>query len=160
MVGALALLALIFLFVDDGWSVSIIIVLVGPFLLMAFGMFVELCNHVLDIRNAIQSDKTIAQSINHYGEVQAKSSISNNTSSSWYCRKCGTTNDASDKNCTGCGTPSANSMGSSGNSGYDLSKIAQEADLNKKPEEGWFCRQCGYKNKIHVTQCASCGKNK
>lgn len=113
------------------------IILVGGFVtLMFFGMFVELCNNILDIKHYLLRggfSNSNTSSYNNYS-VPASNNSYNAYSSNVY----------------------------DNNFGNMLSQAAKVADVEKKAEsqEGWFCRQCGTKNKMHATFCSGCGKTK
>ena len=46
------------------------------------------------------------------------------------------------------------------NSDSRLSQVAQQTEMQKQDNAGWFCRQCGQKNSSHSQFCSGCGKYK
>lgn len=121
----------------------ILLFLAASFLvLMAFGMFVELANNVLDIKQALRGQAPMVT-----GMVQQNPSAQQNIPIQAYY---------------GGGysyIPSAPDNANNG-SGYDLSKIAAQSTSQSQIQDGWYCPQCGTRNKRLARICASCGKEK
>ena len=131
--------------------------LAGCVVLMFFGMFVEMCNNILDIKKILSKGGVVTKE--NTNEVQSSQNFMRVDSGKWYCRKCGTENSGDETHCAGCGASVDNKVGAS-NMGYNLSQLAQQTDKEKQNEAGWFCRHCGTKNKKLMTYCSGCGKER
>lgn len=108
----------------------------GFILLMFFGMFVELCNNVLDIKKMFAKDNY--NSYSTYNTVTPNNAIgySYNTA-----------------------MPNNTINYSTGGMLEQAAKEVSEEKMNES-QDGWFCRQCGTKNKALATFCSGCGKTK
>lgn len=118
----------ILLGIDVG--ISLIVWGGGLVVIYGFGIFVELINNVLDIKNILKSmndngysmgapvqqvqepvlsynrngsQNTRSESRMNLSAVAAASTTQSNASSGWYCRECGTKNKTSSRICMGCG---------------------------------------------------------
>lgn len=136
-----------------GWAIWVI----GFVALWALGVFIELINNVLDIKN-ILSNMSLG---NSYASNSSSSTPKNsyNTTpiyTNWCCTGCGTTNVPEADFCSYCGKP----KGSLGTGGYNISELAAESETQNTIQDGWFCRSCGTKNKSTSRICSGCGKDK
>ena len=170
---------------DAGAGYGWLTLLAGILVLLIFGMWVELCDNVKNIKGLL---KILAN--NSYGngapggilQSSTENSITNSSyDSGWTCSYCGTKNSSNSDKCCDC---NMRRMNAKGNSKLNLSQVAAQADREKKEqtvsnsklkimpayqtdptaqansEQIWYCRFCGYGNKGSNRSgvCKSCGK--
>lgn len=97
-----------------GFLIFLLVLAVGFLLIFFFGLFVELCNNVMDIRQAVKpgevsngSSKSLRQ---HFASPEfnlskiAAEYEKEQSVEGWYCRFCGTKNtDKNSQICASCG---------------------------------------------------------
>lgn len=88
---------------------------IGTVILMFFGLFVELCNNILDIKNMVSkgaiNNTQQTYSNTTQGMVQPnmvyntipQANVERDSSADWFCRYCGAKNKAHTGTCLDCG---------------------------------------------------------
>ena len=103
---------------EDGGTGFIFFLLalaVGLLLISIFGMFVELCNNILDIKKTLNTQELGYTGNNTSGSLYASAPTQSSNSKAvipatpseqnegtWFCRYCGERNKASNKSCAYC----------------------------------------------------------
>lgn len=160
LVVATAITALVVGGTDAGFLGFLGVLLLGALVLLFLGMFVELANNVMDIKQLLEKIDYSTQQIgtDYQTDTQFSAGMAQTSMGTWYCRKCGTQNSGNEARCTGCGAYAENKIGATT---YNLSRLAAQAEMEKQQSfEGWYCRQCGEKNSLHSAYCKNCGQYK
>ena len=137
----------------------------GLIILRSFGMFIELCNNILDIKQAIKrGDVSINNQGSSYGANVSRSSQTYGNNTQAYgnnAQSYGYSNQSYGYNNQSYGYN--NQMYGNNRQGGMLAAAAKQADEEKKKmatSGGWYCKYCGAKNKPHDQYCKDCGKEK
>lgn len=129
-------------------GISLIVWGGGLVVIYGFGIFVELINNVLDIKNILKSMKDNGYSMEPpVQQVQEPvPSYNRNDSRSQY-----NSNQYGQNN---------GSQNTRNESRMNLSAVAAASTTQTNANSGWYCRACGTKNKPSSRICIGCGKYK
>lgn len=98
---------------EVGAEACLLVLIGGLLLVMMFGLFVELCNNVLDIKKKMyyidfssinnSHPQTLSASSSKLERAAAQVAHTEETPVGWYCRACGEKNKYRAAVCVGCG---------------------------------------------------------
>lgn len=146
----------ILLGIDVG--ISLIVWGGGLVVIYGFGIFVELINNVLDIKNILKSMNDNGYSMGApVQQVQEPVlSYDRNGSQNQYNHNQNSQNQYN-SNQYGQNNGSQNTRSESR---MNLSAVAAASTTQSNASSGWYCRECGTKNKTSSRICMGCGKYK
>jgi len=107
MIAVLFLAIIITVVTDGGFLIFIAVLLVGGIFLLSFGMFVELANNIMDIKQILTKtykfNNNLVDTVTYSNETPIKPQGQVIIDNKWVCNECGTKNELDTTWCIFCG---------------------------------------------------------
>lgn len=132
-----------------GFVLILLFLVVGFLIMFSLGLFIELANNVLDIKQMLAK-----QNGGYAGIAPTQYSSAQNSNA-----QNGRLNLAEAAARVDAERSSAQN-GSTQNGRLNLAELAAQADVERSQQQSWFCSECGTRNSIGVAICKACGKDK